>query len=191
MDQSWLETHPTPIPGRVLFVGSVGLLKGTHYLAEAARSLRKRNVACEIRVVGHVSKAQKADPLFAGPTYVGQIPRASMQSEFLAADVFVLPTLSDSFALAHLEALACAVPVITTPNCGSVVRDGLEGLIVPIRDAVALADAIQRIVTDPGLRARMSENARRRARDYTWDKYGERLIRACSKLEASRAANLS
>ena len=45
----------------------------------------------------------------------------------------MLPTLADSFGLVHLEALACGVPVITTPHCGSVVRDGVEGFIVPIR----------------------------------------------------------
>ena len=190
VDASWLDTHPQPVPGRVLFVGTVGLLKGNHYLAAAARILRQRKVACEIRVVGPVTKAQKGDPLFEGPNYVGQVPRASVQDEFLAADVFVLPTLSDGFALAHLEALACAVPVITTPNCGSVVRDGIDGAIVPIRDPVALADAIEHILANPDLRQRMSQSARDRAREYTWEKYGERLIRACSKLEPSSVAKL-
>lgn len=185
IDSSWLNTHPEPIPGRVLFVGTVGLLKGSHYLAAAARLLRDRNVPCEIRVVGPVTKAQMSDPLFQGPDYVGQIPRTSVQREFLTADAFVLPTLSDGFALAHLEALACALPVITTPNCGSVVRDGLDGLIVPIRDPEALANAIERVIADRDLRQRMSQSARNRASEFTWEKYGERLIHACSKLEPS------
>jgi glycosyltransferase involved in cell wall biosynthesis len=190
IDRSWLDAKPQPIPGRVLFVGSVGLLKGSHYLAAAARILAGRGVSCDIRVVGSVTKHQMRDPLFEGPNYVGKIPRASVQSEFLAADVFVLPTLSDGFALAHLEALACAVPVITTPNCGSVVRDGIDGFIVPIRDPEALADAIERIVTNPNLRSRMSQNARARAREHTWEKYGERLLHAFSKLESSGAEQL-
>lgn len=184
---SWLDAKPNPVPGRVLFVGTVGLLKGNHYLAAASRILRERNIACDIRVIGPVAKHQIRDPLFEGPHYVGQVPRASVRSEFLAAEVFVLPTLSEGFALAHLEAMACAVPVITTPNCGSVVRNGIDGIIVPIRDPVALADAIERIVTNPDLRSRMSQNARSHAREHTWEKYGERLIRACSKLESSAA----
>lgn len=190
VDASWLDTQPNPIPGRVLFVGTVGLLKGSHYLAAASRLLRERNVPCEIRVIGPVTNAQKSDPLFQGPTYVGQVPRTSVQREFLAADVFVLPTLSDGFALAHLEALASAVPVITTPNCGSVVRDGQDGIIVPIRNLEALADAIERIVTDRDLRQRMSRSARDRAKEFTWEKYGERLINACPKLEPACADKL-
>jgi glycosyltransferase involved in cell wall biosynthesis len=152
-------------------------------LATAARILAQRKVSCDIRVVGPATKYQTRDPLFRGPEYIGQVPRVSVQSEFLAADVFVLPTLSDGFALAHLEALACGIPVITTPNCGSVVRDGMDGIIVPIRDPVALANAIERIITNPDLRSRMSLSARARAREHTWERYGERLIRALSKLE--------
>jgi glycosyltransferase involved in cell wall biosynthesis len=98
--------------------------------------------------------------------------------EFRHADVFALPTLSDSFALVHLEALASGVPVITTPNCGSVVRNGVDGFIVPIRDAEALADRIEEIVTDRRLRNRMSQSAREKARQFTWARYGERLLQA-------------
>jgi glycosyltransferase involved in cell wall biosynthesis len=165
----------------------VGLLKGSHYLAAAARILTERKVLCDIHVVGPITKHQRCDPLFEGPEYIGQVPRSSVQSEFLAADVFVLPTLSDGFALSHLEALACGVPVITTPNCGSVVRDGVDGLIVPIRDPVALANAIEKIITNPDLRSRMSLSARARAREHTWEQYSERLMRAFSKLEPSGA----
>jgi glycosyltransferase involved in cell wall biosynthesis len=183
VDESWLDAEPHRVPGRVLFVGTVGLLKGSHYLAAAARILAERKVLCDIRAVGPVTKHQRRDPLFEGPEYIGQVPRSSVQSEFLAADVFVLPTLSDGFALSHLEALACGVPVITTPNCGSVVRDGVDGFIVPIRNPVALANAIEKIVTNPDLRSRMSLSARARAHEHTWERYGERLIRAFSKLE--------
>lgn len=95
----------------------------------------------------------------------------------------MLPSLCEGFGLSHLEALACGVPVITTPNCGSVVRDGVDGLIVPIRDPFALAEAIERILTNPELRMKMSRNARARARDFTWSRYGERMIGAISRLQ--------
>jgi glycosyltransferase involved in cell wall biosynthesis len=101
-----------------------------------------------------------------------------VQEEFRRADLFVLPTLAEGMALVHLEAMACGVPVITTPNCGSVVRDGLEGFIVPIRDPRALADRTQQLLEDRDLRQRMGAAARKRARDYTWARYGERLLSA-------------
>jgi glycosyltransferase involved in cell wall biosynthesis len=74
--------------------------------------------------------------------------------------------------------MACGVPVITTPNCGSLVRDQVEGFLVPIRDPLALANRIQQIIEDRPLRDRLSAAARRRARDYTWARYGERLLAA-------------
>jgi len=184
IDESWLHPTPRPVPGRVLFVGSVGLLKGNHYLAAAARQLASRNPKIEIRVVGPISSDLAHMPLFAGPHYVGQVPRSSVQKEFLAADVFVLPTLCEGFGLAHLEALASGVPVITTPNCGSVVRDAVDGFIVPTRDPARLADSIEHIVSHRNLRAKMSKNARARASQFTWARYGARLINAISRLQS-------
>jgi glycosyltransferase involved in cell wall biosynthesis len=111
-----------------------------------------------------------------------------MAEEFRTADVFVLPTISDSFALVHLEALACGVPVITTPNCGSVVRDGVDGFIVPIRDAKMLAERIEQILSDRSLREQMSQNAKERAAQFTWELYGERLLSAVSMTIPHRTA---
>ncbi len=178
VDASWLAHTNEPQVGRVLFVGTVGLRKGNHYLAEAARLLRERNVPCEVRVVGPHQPDVIARPEFHGPTYVGQVPRSEVVNEFSQADVFVLPTLSESFALVHLEAMACGVPVITTPNCGSTVRDGQDGFIVPIRDANALAAAIERVISDRTLRNRLSASAKERAADFVWKRYGERLVGA-------------
>lgn len=186
LGDDWMATTAPPVPGRVLFVGSVGLRKGNHYLAEACRILRDRGVKAEFRVVGPSnftsigsSRSERlAPPLFEGPTYIGQVPRSQVREEFARADVFAFPTLAEGFGLAHLEALACGVPVVTTPNCGSVVRDGVDGFVVPIRDTAAFADRIERIVQDRPLRERMSRNARERAAQYSWKHYSESLLRA-------------
>jgi glycosyltransferase involved in cell wall biosynthesis len=175
--EHWFDLPKDPQPGRLLFVGQVGLRKGNHVLAAACRILQARGVAFECRVAGP-PQVDLTHPLFAGPTYLGQVPRSQVQEEFRRADLFVLPTLAEGMALVHLEAMACGVPVITTPNCGSVVRDGLEGFIVPIRDPRALADRTQQLLEDRDLRQRMGAAARKRARDYTWARYGERLLSA-------------
>jgi glycosyltransferase involved in cell wall biosynthesis len=135
-----------------------------------------------VRVIGPYCPEAISHPAFHGPTYVGQVPRSRVMDEFRRADLFVLPSLCDSFALVHLEAMACGVPVITTPNCGSVVRDGVDGFIVPIRDAAAIADKVELLLTDRGLRARMGRSARERAKEFTWARYGERLIGALNTL---------
>ncbi len=175
--EDWFDLPPQPQPGRVLFVGQVGLRKGSHVLAAACRRLQERGVAFECRVVGP-AQVDLSHPLFEGPTYLGQVPRSQVRQEFRRADLFVLPTLADSFALVHLEAMACGVPVITTPHCGSVVRQGREGFLVPIRDAGALADRIERVLLDRPLRQRLGAAARERAREYSWTRYGQRLLAA-------------
>ena len=187
--EAWLEPIAAdPIPGRVLFVGGVGLRKGNHYLAEACRILAARGVAAEFRVVGGYDAQEIASPLFQGPTYVGQVPRSQVREEFLRADVFAFPTLVEGFALSHLEAMACGLPVVTTPGCGPAVREGQDGFVVPPRDAHALADKIQAIITDRALRRRMSESARERAASYSWGHYRQRLLEAVTAADARRAA---
>ena len=173
--EHWFELQADPVPGRILFVGQVGLRKGNHVLAEACRELRRRGVAFECRVAGPAS-VDLTLPLFEGPTYLGQVPRRQIREEFRQADVFVLPTLAEGMALVHLEALACGVPVVTTPACGSVVRDGQEGFLVPAGRSGPLADRLEQLLADRDLRNRLGAAACRRARDYTWARYGERLL---------------
>jgi glycosyltransferase involved in cell wall biosynthesis len=183
IDANWFYHQSIPKKGKILFVGSVGLRKGNHYLAEATNILKKRGVKCEVRVVGPYNQETIQQPEFQGPTYIGQVPRSEVIKEFLEADIFVMPTLSEGCALVHLEAMACGVPVITTPNCGSVVRDREEGFIVPIRDAPTLADRMEQLLTDDNLRNQMSQKARERAKEFSWDKYLERLLEAFKSFE--------
>ncbi len=167
IDRRRLELPSRPIQGRILFVGSVGLRKGSHYLAEAARCLALRRIRCEVRVVGPVGRDIASQPLFAGPTYAGQIPRSEIHREFAQADVFVLPSIAEGMAIATLEAMAAGLPVVTTRNAGSCIRDGIDGFIVAAGDAASLASAIGRIIADRPLRETMSQNARERAAEFT------------------------
>jgi len=151
--------------------------------------LRERGVPHETRIVGPFDPSAIARTEFAGLSYMGQVPRSLVQDEFLSADLFVFPTLAEGFALVHLEALACGVPIITTPNCGSVVRDGVEGFIVPIRDPQAIADRVQQLLQDRALRNRMSAAAKVRAAEFVWERYSERLVEAIREAaRRSRAA---
>jgi hypothetical protein len=91
------------------------------------------------------------------------------------ADLFIQMSLHESSALTVFEALASGLPVITTPNSGSVVRDGVEGFVVAPGDVAALADRVTRLVEDRALREEMGRNARRRAEGFSWERYRERF----------------
>jgi glycosyltransferase involved in cell wall biosynthesis len=167
-----------PVNGRILFAGTADLRKGIHYFAAAAEKLLVRRVRGEFRVAGNVERSVANQEQCRHLKFLGRVPRVKMKGEFAVADVFVLPSLAEGSAETTYEALACGVPVVTTLEAGSIVRDGIDGRIVPSRDPEALANAIAEIVDDRQKRERMSRAARDRAHDYTWEGYGERLLAA-------------
>jgi len=114
----------------------------------------------------------------------GQVSRTEVRRHYEWADVFVFPTICDSFGIVQVEALAAGLPVITTAHAGSVVRDGVDGFIVPIRDAAAIAEKMDRLAADPYLLKKMSFAAGDRAREFSWEKYGERLVATVKHLIA-------
>ncbi len=178
LEKDFFNRSPEPRAKRVLYVGNVGYLKGVHYLAEAARLLSKRGFSAEVRIVGPYDRHLLQKPEFTGPTFIGPRSRTQVRDEFLAADVFVFPTLSDGFGIVLLEAMAAGVPVISTRNCGAVVRDGENGFIVPNRDAQAIAERIEQITTDRNLRERLSHGASATATQFSLTQYKERLVSA-------------
>jgi glycosyltransferase involved in cell wall biosynthesis len=164
-------------PLRVLFAGTVQLRKGIQYLVEAARLLKSSPV--HIRAVGPVRVEDGAARTIARHlTLAGPVARSLVQREYDEADVLVLPSLSEGSANVCYEALVCGLPVITTPNAGSVVRDGVDGFIVPIRSAEAIAGRLEQLAADRNLLAALSRNAAERGLEFTQRSYAERLIAA-------------
>jgi glycosyltransferase involved in cell wall biosynthesis len=179
-NSSWFNIENHPVKGRVLFVGTAQLRKGIHIFGMAAQKLSHRSY--EFRVAGGVSEIVRQHSLTEKLTFLGRVPRSEIKQEYAQADIFVLPTLAEGSAGATYEALAVGVPVITTEAAGSVVRDGIDGFIVPEGDAEALADRIEELVENRELRDRMAAAARERAKDFTWERYAERLLSVVKNL---------
>jgi len=158
----------------VLWLGSVNLRKGIPYVLQAAAHLRGE--AIEFLVAGPLQVTRLAiESAPANVKFLGSVPRTLASSLYRRAHVFVLPTLSDGFAITQLEAMAHGVPVITTARCGQVVTDSLDGLIVPAADGEALASAILRLARNRDELAELSRNARRRSGDFTLAHFAARL----------------
>jgi glycosyltransferase involved in cell wall biosynthesis len=111
----------------------------------------------------------------ANMTFHGPVSRDRTEEFYRSADLFVLPTLSDGFALTQLEAMAYGLPVITTPNCGEVVSDGVDGFIVPASDVNALAEALQLILQDPEKLQAMSEATGAKLEQFSLKRLGHNL----------------
>jgi glycosyltransferase involved in cell wall biosynthesis len=159
---------------RVLFLGQVILRKGIQYLIEAAKLLKDESIHFD--VVGPIGISEEA--LESAPsniTFHGSVTRDRTQEFYERADIFVLPTLSDGFALTQLEAMAYGLPVIATPNCGEVVTDGVDGLIVPASDSSALAEAFQLLIQDPEKLRSMSDATKAKVEQFSLARLGEKL----------------
>jgi glycosyltransferase involved in cell wall biosynthesis len=143
---------------KVLWLGSVILRKGIQYLVEAAKLLRNSKI--EFLLAGPLGISAEIVRGFPSNIKVlGRVTRDHLARVYKQAHVFVLPTISDGFAVTQLEAMAHGLPVIATANCGRVVTDGLDGLIIPARDGAALAEAIARAENNRASLREMSFNA--------------------------------
>ena len=104
-----------------------------------------------------------------------QPSRPDVQWDYAAADVYVGPSLEDTFAQPPTEAMGCGLPVITTSTNGTaeIMTDGVDGLVLQDpNDVTGLADRIRWLYEHPELRERMAEQAAITARQYTWDRNG-------------------
>jgi phosphatidylinositol alpha 1,6-mannosyltransferase len=97
---------------------------------------------------------------------------------YASADVFVFPSTTETLGNVVLEALASGVPSLVSDRGGpqDLVNDGENGFVLPANDAVRLADAVELLVRDPALRARMSAEARRSARSRDWEEINGGLL---------------
>lgn len=173
----------------LLFVGSVGVRKGLIYLFRALELLQAKHVL-ECVLIGSLEAEfvpvfEKYKHLF---KHLPHVPHDKLVDHYNRASVFVFPSLDEGMALVQLEALACGLPVICTPNSGgdAAVTDGVEGFVIPIREPIAIADRVERLISDPELRNRMATSARKKALTFSWDVYGEKLAEFIQVINSRR-----
>ncbi len=176
----------SPRPFRVLFVGQLSQRKGLKYLLEAWKRLQLRNA--ELVLVGTiVGRGGGLAPYQGLYRHLQSVPYSELHSYYQGSDVFVFPSLHEGTSLAVLEAMASELPVITTRNAGSPVRDGEEGFIVPIRDVDTIAQKIQTLYNNKDLARSMGRKARQRVEQQTWQHYRNRLVEHLRSMLGSKA----
>jgi glycosyltransferase involved in cell wall biosynthesis len=155
-----------------IYVGALSLRKGIPYLLEA---VKRAQVA--LRLVG--ARTPEVEPFLrrhAGHyEYKGSVPQSTLPQFYGEADVFVIASLEEGLAMVIPQALACGLPVICTTHSGGddLVRDGVNGFVVPIRDPEAIAARLALLRDDPDRLARMKRAAvETMAKGRSWSDYG-------------------
>jgi glycosyltransferase involved in cell wall biosynthesis len=189
VDLATFHPGPPPTPGpagafNAIFVGQLSQRKGISYLLEGYRRFRKADT--RLTLVGNAPRTSA--PLRRYADLYRHVPhqtRPALAALYRESDVFVFPTLLEGMPLVVLEAMACGLPVITTANGpGDIVRDGVDGFIVPARDADVISERLERLYRDPELRATMGRNASARAREFDWPAYTDRAFAALTSVSS-------
>lgn len=166
----------------VIFVGQLSQRKGISYLLRGYRRFRKSDT--RLTVVGNTPGSMAPFKPYADLfRHVPHQTRPALAQMYRDSDVFVFPTLLEGMPLVVLEAMACGLPVIVTANGpGDIVRDGIDGFVVPSRDEEAIGERLERLYRDPELRAEMGRNACARAHEFSWAAYANRTFGVLASL---------
>ena len=192
----------------ILFVGRIEQIKGIDVLLRSLgllffRHPELRNDVCLLVVGGaldpgddspEIEKIEALRSLVhqhrmeANVSFVGSMDQQRLALYYAAADVCAVPSLTESFGLVALEAMACGTPVVGTRVGGlqTLIEHGQSGLLVPAGDYQALAESIAQVLTDPRLRMHLAHGARDRAEHFSWRSVGDRVEALYAKILAGQ-----
>jgi glycosyltransferase involved in cell wall biosynthesis len=160
------------MPLMAVYTGRLDPAKGLAELVAGWRLVRLRYPEAHLCLAGEGPMYQELARQIAEQNQTDHVhllgPFDSVDELLAAADLFVLPSYEEGMSLALLEAMAGGVPIVATdiPGNRELVRDAQEALLVPVRNAEALAAAISRIFSHPTLAGQLAQAARQRAQTH-------------------------
>jgi D-inositol-3-phosphate glycosyltransferase len=177
----------------ILYVGRIERLKGVETLLRAAALLQQRGLLapscpCVAVIGGDPDNPQEEmrylqelrDSLHVENvvSFLGRRPQNELPDYYSAAQAVVMPSQYESFGMVALEAMACGTPVVASGVGGLLylVRDGQTGFHIPDSDPAALAESLQRLLTEPHLRHELGRHAANVARSYSWERITEQVM---------------
>lgn len=166
-------------PVRFLWAGTFSIGKGAHYLIEAWKKVGLNSRLARLDVYGAVTLPSAV--LSQAPSefqFHGSIPRDELYTVYRQADILVFPTLYDGFGMVVTEAFSRGLPVLTSCNAGAadLIREGINGLIVPPADADALAASLQWCLDHQPILRAMRPEALATAARWQWSDYRTALL---------------
>lgn len=173
-----------PLPFEILCVGRLVPAKGQHILLSAAKRLHQEKRSFRLRFVGDGpdrASLERAAVKMGIESYVvfeGAVNQDRIRDLYQMADVFALASFAEGIPVVLMEAMAMQIPCVTTWITGipELIRDGVDGLLVPPSDEAALAAAIARLMDDERLREKLGDAGRLRVVEkYHLQKNVERL----------------
>jgi phosphatidylinositol alpha-mannosyltransferase len=178
------DAQPANLPRgrRILWVGRLDKQKGFPVAVRAFAALATRLPDVHLVVAGDGAErdavAELSPEVRERVVMLGAVANEQLPPYFAASEVFIAPALGqESFGIVLVEAMAAGLPVVASriPGYDEVIRDGVDGVLVPSNDPRALADEAERVLGDPALSGRLAEAGRARAAEFSWDHVTDRL----------------
>jgi phosphatidyl-myo-inositol alpha-mannosyltransferase len=168
----------------ILFVGRIEARKGLPYLFQAYERVKAQVPDARLVLVGNGGLRAEYEQLvqkmgLGDVHFEGYVARERLPAYYQRADVFCSPsTVNEAFGITLLEAMSAHTPVVATSINGSntVGAHGVNGLIVPPKEPVAMADAVLRILEDKAFAGSLADAAQVRARQFDWEAVAQSLI---------------
>ena len=170
---------------RIVYAGGMTVQKGIHYLLQAYLELKLPN--SELLLIGGLTDEIK--PFFkkyeGNYKWIGHKPQRELYKYYSQGSVFVTMSIQDGFGMVISQAMACSLPVICSTNTGGedIIRDGIDGFVIPIRDVKALKEKITYLYENPDICKAMGQSAKDRVtKGFTWDDYGDKMIKEYERI---------
>ena len=152
--------------------------KGIKYLIEAVAELAIKYPQIALKIIGDGNEKKNLEQLVIekglqkNVIFLGRVPHDKVTPFYQEAGVFVLPSLNEGMSNAMLEALAAGLPILATDTGGSkeLVKDGVNGYIIKMKDSSDITTKLEKIMTDEKLRESMSRASRELAENMSWEK---------------------
>jgi glycosyltransferase involved in cell wall biosynthesis len=170
----------------IVFVGTLRPVKNVKSLVRAIPILIPEEPNIKLILVGggsqvdYLRKMVKELHLEKSVSFTGEISNEKAISYLTAADIFVLPSLSEGFSIVSLEAMACGLPVIATKVgvLPEIIENGVNGFLIDSGEPKEIAEKVLQLLGSEDLREEISENNKRKAKDYNWTNIIQRLEEA-------------
>lgn len=152
------------------FVSRLVLEKGLRRMLDIFETLQKRGVKTRVLIVGDGPARGELEKNLPAAVFTGYLEGTDLARAYASSDVFLFPSDTETFGNATLEAMASGLAVVCAEATGnrSLVTHGETGFRVPASDVNGFAVALQSLVEDPDLRARMGSAGHQRAQSYSW-----------------------
>lgn len=167
----------------IIYVGRLDKIKGVEYLIKSMRIIVEKKPNVKLLLIGDGSERTKLENLSnrlnlqKNIIFMGFLPNKTIPKYMIVSDIFVLPSLSESFGIVNIEAMYCSLPIVAT-NVGGIpeiVVNEINGFLVEPKNPHQIAEKVILLLKDNKLRDKVSKYNRENAKEYSWEKVVDKL----------------